>query len=1081
MNSNMRDSVADCKLYRDEYLANGNKFMAAYYQASILYRLNLSGKKTDLQWKLMAELLGAILGFWDEEYFRGILYELIIAGIPEACNNMNITTCHNYFCESAVKQYVHEAYCLHISCIQGIAAADGAEAAEGYEERLLKLLEIGYGMESAQYAKMKLHILGEFEMLVDKEKSIKKFVREFGYFRSYLTEYAYFAACCIDYADELEGKDYEDWMKSCGDMIEKYFHDKDGYQILKCQYARLEAVKLKKRGFIEEAAVILSDAIDKYFVVEKKYNKVYYSRFCLDAADVFFNVQDYNTMYEMASRGVEIYEEGNLKDNELYYKLKNFLGIKLITDNDLNEAIEFYSRGLREILENCRDKREVYQIYLNQVCIIYMAELRFSEARLYIEQLEYPSSEQLTRLDIQLLTTRMRALLGEQNNVRKAKGLYEKYIAGMQSEEYKENRIQFQTAYFLNKIMGYSFDSETDELAASLGFHYKERYDEWALSYKSSMIFYKWSKGDMEDAFRVAGEIIGRMGEDDYWRNQAVIIAYIQLLLLHNRYAEAEKLALYMAGRFCEEIWNMGLEDISALLLNLRVVLSLYIASLNLEEKGFSISYTEIKNLLGQIMFCKTIEKEFLSVLRKSKNKDVPWRKEINEYGDIRRKIAALEIKMRLAVDNDGYAERSYQYDMKKAELENLLRELVPFEELIEGYTLEETKIPDDAICVEYFAYFTFGKEPYNTIWDEENDNVKYLAFVLGKLDGKTQILHIYSFAEEYFGDLYDMVQDHGYDDAKYREIVKKYKDMLVNPLYPYLQGIYTVYLGVDYMLQQLPVDTVFEEFYRESRTVILVDSVRYARQDRKIDISKADAVVMGNAKYNIKGSRQKISALKYSGMECKQIAEILKTEAYLGENAKQKILWNEYQKDIIHISTHGYMDIKYLLNPSEYNKSIVQSFILLAGFEDWRNHAKLYGYGNGVVTGEDILFMDLSKTKLAVLSACYSGYELGMGLVHGLRWALGAAGARNSVTALWEVEDCVSAVLMVLFYRNLRTLPVGKALMEAKKKMQSITVEELRRDDALWEIARDKCSNNPQAKPFSAWYNWAGFVLYCG
>lgn len=1081
MNRNMRDTVVDCKLRRDEYLADGNKFMAAYYQAAILYRLNLTGKRTDLQWKLMGELLGAILGFKNEEYFRGVLCELIIAGIPEACNDYNIALCQDYFCKSTVKQYVDAAYGLHINCIQGIIAEDGAEAAEDYVKRLLMILEAGYGVESVQYAKMKLHILCEVEPLVEPQKFTERFGEEFAYFQSYLADYLYFLECCIIYSYKLEGRDYEVWMKYCGNMIEEYHYDKSGYKLLKCEYAQSEAVKLKKRGRIQEAAAIISDAIENNFVVDEKLNKAFYSNFCLVAADIFLYMQDWNKMYETASRGIEIYEEVNLKNDELYYNLKNYVGIKLIADNNLDEAGEFYSSGLSQILERCGDKCEVYQTYVNQMCIIYMAELKFSEAWLYMEQIEYPNPEKLTRHDIQLLSTRMRLLLGEQDTAKKAKDLYEKYIAGMQSEEYTEERAQFQTAYFINKVSGLDFDQETDKLAAVLKMHYAERYDAWAIGYKSSMISYEWNKGNIAEAFRMSSEIMDRMGEESCWEKQFVVRMHIQLLILHNRYSEAEELALYMIEMFHEKIWNMGLGDISAVLMNFRIVLSLYIAALKLEEKKFSINDARATNLLEQIMFCKTIEKELFSLLRKYKNKDISWRHELNEYGDIRRKIAALELKMRLAEDDDAYAEKTYQYNLKKAESESLLSQFIPFGELVGGYTLGEVKIPDDAISIEYFAYYTIGEISVNALLEREKESVQYLAFVLGKQGGETQILHIYSFAEEACDDLYEMVQEHAYNDVRYNEIVGKYKDILVKPLQPYLQRIHTVYLGVDYILQYFPFDVVFQEFYKEGGTVILVDLVRYARDDTKIDISKADALVMGNAKYNVKGIRQEIPALKYSEMECKQIAEILKTEAYLGENAKQEILWNEYQKDIIHISTHGEWDIKYWMNPAEHNRSFIQSFILLAGFENWKNHEKVYGYGNGVVTGEDFLCVDLSETKLVVLSACHSGIEMGMGFVHGLRWALGAAGAWNSVTALWEVEDCASAVLMVMFYRNLKTMPVGKALMEAKKKMQTITVEELRKDEALWEIARSKCGDNPQAKPFAAWYNWAGFVHYCG
>ncbi|QJX00764.1 CHAT domain-containing tetratricopeptide repeat protein [Frigoriglobus tundricola] len=97
-------------------------------------------------------------------------------------------------------------------------------------------------------------------------------------------------------------------------------------------------------------------------------------------------------------------------------------------------------------------------------------------------------------------------------------------------------------------------------------------------------------------------------------------------------------------------------------------------------------------------------------------------------------------------------------------------------------------------------------------------------------------------------------------------------------------------------------------------------------------------------------------------------------------------------------------------------NSPLIMSGLVFAG----ANNPKTPG--RGVVTGEQLIDLDLSGLELAVLSACETGLGAVAGGegVYGLQRAFHYAGATNVVASLWKVPDQSTAALMALFYRNL-------------------------------------------------------------
>ena len=94
-----------------------------------------------------------------------------------------------------------------------------------------------------------------------------------------------------------------------------------------------------------------------------------------------------------------------------------------------------------------------------------------------------------------------------------------------------------------------------------------------------------------------------------------------------------------------------------------------------------------------------------------------------------------------------------------------------------------------------------------------------------------------------------------------------------------------------------------------------------------------------------------------------------------------------------------------------------------------------------GIVTGADILNMDLRHTELVVLSACETGVGDIVDLegVFGLRRAFILAGVQTLVSSLWRVPDYHTRELMNSFYEHLLSgLPREQALREAQLAMKA-------------------------------------------
>ena len=173
-------------------------------------------------------------------------------------------------------------------------------------------------------------------------------------------------------------------------------------------------------------------------------------------------------------------------------------------------------------------------------------------------------------------------------------------------------------------------------------------------------------------------------------------------------------------------------------------------------------------------------------------------------------------------------------------------------------------------------------------------------------------------------------------------------------------------------------------------------------------------------------------------------------------EEGKFKEEVEQNKAGIIHIATHGFAfpDVKknerqQLMGTEEisYRASedpMVRCGLMFSGSNvSWTGNSQkmIKETGeDGILTAAEVSNMDLSNTKLVVLSAC----ETGLGKIEGSEGTFGLkrgfklAGVEQMIVSLWSVPDKETMELMTLFYEDLtQSLNPVKSFEKAQKQMR--------------------------------------------
>ena len=205
-------------------------------------------------------------------------------------------------------------------------------------------------------------------------------------------------------------------------------------------------------------------------------------------------------------------------------------------------------------------------------------------------------------------------------------------------------------------------------------------------------------------------------------------------------------------------------------------------------------------------------------------------------------------------------------------------------------------------------------------------------------------------------------------------------------------------------------------------------------------------------------------SYLPGTDREVEAIADRMKKKSYdislfKGDKAMEyniKTL-SGHSPEILHIATHGFY-----MNNDEMEKA---GLVFAGANNSWNSEElTMYQLDDGILTGEEITWLDMSSTDLVVLSACQTGIgNVDIEGMHGLQRAFKRAGARSLMVSLWSVDDTATKALMERFYTRLSEgWDKRDALKDAQKHIKGMVFKD--------STYKDINGSNP--------YYWAAFII---
>jgi CHAT domain-containing protein len=330
-----------------------------------------------------------------------------------------------------------------------------------------------------------------------------------------------------------------------------------------------------------------------------------------------------------------------------------------------------------------------------------------------------------------------------------------------------------------------------------------------------------------------------------------------------------------------------------------------------------------------------------------------------------------------------------------------------------------------------------------------------YVAYIL-TADGTIRSLDL-GVAAGVDGQIHDLLSrmDSKVPVAELQQYARKLHAQVWKPLEAALGGRTLVFVSPDSQLALLPFDVLVDE---KGRSLIETYSISYlfsgiqlVRPPASRPAQMTLAVFAGpdflrtGTSQRAQSLQNRFAMLPNTLQEARAIQRIVPAaKVFTGADASESNLKKLPAAAILHVATHGY----YVESDASQTPSVNMTLGTWAPYQSMRSGLVLREAGrsepgeDGLLTAIEISTLDLSATKLVVLSACDSGVgdPSAGGSVSGLRNAFQTAGAQALITSLWKVDDAAGKELMEAFYENLAAgQTFSDALRLAKLEMRKL------------------------------------------
>jgi len=311
----------------------------------------------------------------------------------------------------------------------------------------------------------------------------------------------------------------------------------------------------------------------------------------------------------------------------------------------------------------------------------------------------------------------------------------------------------------------------------------------------------------------------------------------------------------------------------------------------------------------------------------------------------------------------------------------------------------------------------------------------------------------------------------------------------LWNPVQPFLQGVNKIYMVQSGMLHQISFAALpgnQAKFLCQQYEINVLSSARFLKDEKSRSLKGTDANVFnifGGIDYNSEPDNSKTKT-DYDDIYKTNTSQIQIQDNSRGENwnylagtleesnkieqsakakGKQinlitgksateerfKQMNGNNSPDVLHIATHGFFFSDVAGKPKTdenifktSDNPLFRSGLLFAGANlSWQGRQNPEGTEDGILTAYEVSTLNLSKTRLVVLSACETGLGdiKGSEGVYGLQRAFKKAGVEYLIMSLWQVPDKETSEFMQLFYDKwISGLTVRQAFSQTQKEMST-------------------------------------------